>query len=259
MENNKIHNEQTAEDIINNNYAVQQYFDNVPEGIFIEMYLSMDKAKEVLSKTKRTHFTSYGIVHKLAIIGVVPFNDGVAYVFNKELPQSDATDHRIVTAETFERLMDCYVFTSQFISAELLDRLVDEYKRRGGMVYEDYHSFDRIELRKVRKKRRREYRDRIVFESIFKHGFREVGKQKWSNGDVIIREKQMQRSSTKYPAVKHHTKLEVPIYRMMLIGSIFGRYTIGINQLNDNLFGIVCNKENSSKYHFTYFEIEFKK
>lgn len=243
--------------IISNNYAVQSVFDDIPEGFASSKFLSRDEAEDKLKTKKQGYLTSYRIIEHLAIVGIVPFNSGVSYIFNKKLPVCITDDAVTITADMYENLMDCYVFHSEFISKELLDSLIAEYCKRGGVVYSKYHSFEELELRKVRNKRKREYRNKIVFDSVFKHGFREVGKNKWSNGSITIKQKRTQKSVIGYPHQKNHCDLFATQEIKMTLGSIFGKFYSHINQHSDNTFGIVCSTNDSHHYNFAYFEVAF--
>lgn len=243
--------------IINNNYAIQSVFDDIPEGFVTAKFLSKQEAEIELKAKKRGYLTSYRIVNHLAIIGIVPFNKGEAYIFNKKLPPALSDDTVTVTANVYETLMDCYVYHSEYISKKLLDSLISEYYKRGGVIYDTYHSFEELELRKERNIRKREYRNDIVFNSIFKHGFREIGKNKWTNGSVIIKQKRTQKSVIGYPYCYSHCDLETSDNNKVLIGSIFGKYYDHINQHSNNSFGIVCHENNRKSYNFAYFEVAF--
>lgn len=257
MKNTKDFDTMLTNTIINDNYAVQSSFDDVSEGLTSSKHLSKAKANEILKTKKRGCLTSYNVVECLAVVGIVPFNSGLAYVFNKALPTGNIEDPFSITGNTYESLMGCYVYSSQVINKKILDNLTTEYHKRGGVIYEDYHSFENLELRKDRQSRQVEYRNNIVFNSIFKHGFKETGKNKWSDGSVTIKQKDVQRSVMKYTSVKTHTELYVTLDKMMLIGSVFAPFLQGVNQLSKESFGIVCNKISGHKYYFTYFEIEF--
>lgn len=245
-----------ADAIINNNYALQSVFDDIPEGIIGCKYLSINEAKINLRRRKGGYLTSYNIVEHLAIVGIVPFNKGIAYIFNKELPACCTGDAVEITQNTYESLMNCYVFCSGLISLELLDNLISEYKKRGGIVYDTYHSFEKLELRKARSKRKIIYRNEIVFDSIFKHGFREIGKNKWSDGCVIIQQKQIQRSVLGCHSCNSHCYLQTSLKNKMLIGSVFAKYYAHINQHTEHSFGVVCRTKDDRSYNFAYFEVE---
>jgi len=243
--------------IIHNNYAIQSVFDDVSEGYVTSKFLSKHEAESKLKTKKRGYLTKYRIVNHLAIIGIVPFNKGLAYIFNKKLPPALSDDTITVTANVYENLMNCYVYHSDYISKELLDSLVSEYHKRGGVIYNYYHSFEELELRKERNLRKREYRNDIVFNSIFKHGFREIGKNKWTNGSVIIKQKITQKFVIGYPYCYSHCDLETSDNNKVLIGSIFGKYYNHINQHSNNSFGIVCYEKKRKSYNFAYFEVTF--
>ena len=244
-----------AADIINNNYAVQSVFDDVSEGLVSKKHLSEAKAKELKTNKKIGHLTNYRVVNCVAIIGIVPFNKGLAYVFNKHFYDTESLDKISITSGIYEDLMDCYVYGSSRISKKHLETLEKEYYKRGGVVYPDYHSFEELILQKVRKFRNNEFINGIVFDSIFKHGFREVGNKKWSNGEVKIKREQIQCSSISYPSHLKHTELNTSFKNMILIGSIFGKDYTHINQLKENVFGVICSSKNSSRYNFAYFEV----
>lgn len=253
---NKEFDWETQTTIINNNYSIISCFDSVPEG-YISKYLSLDQANKELKTKGKSLYTSYYIANQLAIIAIQTFNDGFAYVFNKDIPNDYQTDSRFIISNTYESLLNCYVFTSHKISHKYLSTLINEYFLRGGIIYEKYHQFDDFYLKLIRKQRQKSFRDEIVFDSIFKHNFREIGKNKWSNGSTIIEQKDIQRSSMSFPSYKQHTELDITLDKKILIGSIFYKYYKHINQLSDNTFGVVCNKDIQT-YHFTYFEITFK-
>ncbi|NQY30341.1 MAG: hypothetical protein HRT69_12820 [Flavobacteriaceae bacterium] len=241
--------------IINNNFAVQSVFDDVSEGLCSEKHLSEKEANKLHKNKKTSYQTNYGVVKCLAIVGIVPFNKHLAYVFNKQLPNSESSDNISITSGEYEELMDCYVYRSSRISENQLEKLEKEYYKRGGVVYPNYRSFEDLILRKVRKYRNNEFINGIVFDSIFKHGFREVGKKKWSNGEITIRRKQIQCSSISYPSHLKHTELNTSFKNMTLIGSIFGKDYTHINQLKEDVFGVICSTKNSSSYNFGYFEV----
>lgn len=252
------YNTEKAANIINNNYTVQRTWDDMPDGFVGGRMLSKKEALVKLNTMTRSRLTYYKVVEHLSIVGIVPFNKGEAYVFNKKPPVYRGMNGEVITCDTYESLMSCYVFHSEIIDPDLLKRLKNEYYERGGYDYPKYHAFEDMELSKVRQQRKREYRNEIVFGSIFKHGFREVGKNKWSYGVITVKQKLYQRSSIHYPYVKSHTELHVGREKMMYIGSIFGAYLTSVNQLSKNVFGIPCGRSTSAPYNFVYFEIDFK-
>ncbi len=252
------YNPELADAIINNNYAVQSVFDNVPEGIVSRKFLSKQEADSLLKVKVRSYLTSHSVVETLAVVGVVPFNSETAYIFNKKLPNCNTDDVTNVVMNTYESLMDCYVFYNGMISKRLLEQLESEYYERGGFNYESYHSFEDMVLNNVRKQRQREFRNQIVYEYFFKHGFVEVGKNKWTCEGVTIKQKEIQRCCIGYPSVKKHSNLDIDKVKMILIGSLFARFLQHISQLSDSSFGVVCNTGGVDKYRFTYFEITFK-
>lgn len=245
--------------IITNNFTVCRNFDDIYDGVSSPMYLTEDQAYDILKQMKGSYLTSYNVAERLAIIGIIPFNDGVAYIFNKDLPVCIGSNYKTIVANTYESLVSCYVFTSKYIESDLLNRLTLEYYKRRGIIYDSYGSFENIEIRETRRYRQLEFRNKIVFDYIFKHGFCEVGANKWSDGVNVIRQKDYQRSVIGYPSVKTHTELNIDRNNMMLIGSIFSPFLQKINPLPENSFGIICDKGDRSSYHFTYFEITFGK
>lgn len=249
-------------DILYNNYSVQESFDSVPSTIR-RGYLSKTKALEICRSKRGKWKTSYRAVEHISILGIVPFNDGFAYVFNQKPPVCYDDSKRITTTgEVFEELMNCYVYTSISIDKTLLESLISEYKERGGKIYESYQSYNTEVLNPIRQERRHEYRTQIV-ETIFKHNFREEKNRKWENESAIIQEIDHGRLSLKYGSFKSHTDLETSLQNRMLIGSIFGEYkhytnlSGCINQLSENEFCIRCNKPNK-RYNFCCFLIKFK-
>ena len=246
-------------DIIYNNYMVQRNFDDMHDGYLNSEYLSKEEAEKLKNqKRKPRYLTGYRVVKRLAIVGVVPFNNKHAYIFNKPLPRSEEDDNVTITSREFEELMNCYVFTSLRISKRLLDNLISVYEKRGGIVFEKYHSFENLAIRPEREKRQKLFRNTIVYDSIFKHGFVEVGKNRWSNGLIKIQESETQRVSVEYPRCNSHMDVKTNLSNRIAMGSIFGRFYKHINQLDSNTFGVVCNTNDSRTYHFTYFEVTFK-
>lgn len=244
--------------IINDNFAVCSYFDNVSEGFVSRKYLSKEIADEILKTKKNTFLYTHRVVEHVSIIGIVPFNSTKAYVFNYLPTTKVNTNDRIeITAKTFEELMNCYVFQHNEISKKELEILEDDYYKRGGKIYDDYRAFENEILKKERKKRKKQFRNELV-ENIIKHGFRETGRNKWSNGQgVIVREKYIKRISHKYKPNKNHADLDIDFYWKLYIGALFSKYLTDVHQLSENVFCIPCNKNNTQRYHFTYFEIEF--
>ncbi len=249
--------EEIANSIICNNYAVVGVFDDMIETLVSEKYLTKKRAEDIFKTKRNRYLTSYRVVKRLAIVGIVSFNEELAYIFNEDFTKSSTDNKTVIASNTYENLMDCCVFHYQYINEKLLKELVEEYYERGGIVYENYQDFEILILKKEANVRRKKYRDDIVFNSIFKHDFREVGKNKWSNGSTVIKQGDIQRSSIKYPYCKSHCELETSLDNRILIGSIFGRYYEHINQISNNTFGIVC--KNNKSYNFTYFEITINK
>ena len=248
-------NIELAREIVKNNYAVISVFDDVAEGLSSKRYLTEKNAKTICSNKKRGYLTSYRVIERVAIIGIVPFNDELAYIFNKPYTIGEETDNITITSHVYDGLIDCYVYRNSRMSKRHLDLLVKEYKSRGGIVFPTYHSYEQLILKEDREERIKEYVNEIVFESIFKHGFREVGKRKWANGSVVIKQHSIQKGSMKYPNNIKHTEMEVCYEDRLLIGSIFGKYYNHINQLGISVFGIICKTDIGRSYEFAYFEI----
>jgi hypothetical protein len=82
-----------------------------------------------------------------------------------------------------------------------------------------------------------------------------VGDKKWSNGEIVIKRKQIECSSLTYPSNLKHTELKTSFENMILIGSIFGKYYTHVNQLKEKVFGVSCSTKNSRRYNFAYFEV----
>lgn len=247
-----------SKSIIKDNYAVVSVFDDISEGVVSKKHLSKNEAEVFKRNQKRGYFKNFMIIESFAIIGIVKFNSGEAYVFNKELPYSEATDKIQITSASYESLMDCYVFCSTRISFKLLEKLKNEYYSRKGFFYPEYHAYENLILKPERNSRNKEFIIEIIFDSIYKHGFREVGKKRWSNGKTTIKQKEIQRFSTSFPSHLQHTELNDSIENKSLIGSIFGKYYTHINQLEENCFGVVCSGPKNERYLFSYFEVTTK-
>lgn len=246
-------------DIIKNNYGVISFFDDVAEGSVSSKFLSKEEATlEAFKKNRNSgHLTLFRVVENVAIIGIIPVNGRLAYIFNKEVKCFNSEDKINITSGVYEDLMNCYVFRSTKISESYLNELKEDYFNRGGFVYSKYRSFEDLVLRPDREFRKEIYINDIIFNSIFKHGFREVRKKRWSNGEICIRQKQIQRLSVNYPSYLNHAEFEIQISKKMFLGSLFGKYYERINQLDENKFGVVCSERKLNKYNFAYFEVEF--
>jgi hypothetical protein len=250
--------EAITDDIINNNYIVQRFFDDHNDGFVGGKYLSKKQAMDLLKTTRAKGHVRYDVVERLAIIGIVPFNNTLAYVFNQKLNDFGSKDKIRITCNDYEGLMDCYVFAGESIDKKSLLALVNEYHNRGGLIYNKYHSFNDEKLCKFRRQRQQKYRDNIVYNSIFKHGFREIKKNTWGDGAVVITTKDCTTINMHYPSHNTHTSLNVCKARMMMIGSIFGPFMTMVNQLSGDTFGITCGRKPSNDYYFTRFEIKFQ-
>ncbi len=250
-------NYDNQKNIINNNFAVQRNFDSVYDGLASPKYLSKNEALNMFRDLKQTYLTSFKVISHLAIIGIVKFNSGEAYVFNRKLHDSDKTgDTTYITCENYEELMNCYVFHSEIVNSKLLNTLKTEYYNRNGSFFEKYHDFEDNILRPERILRKHEFRNEIV-EHIIKHDFREIGKNKWSNGNVVIKHTDFQKSSLKYPHCKGHLDVNLNINYKLYLGSIFSKYAVSFNQLSDKYFCIPCVKNEKQRYCFVPFEVTF--
>jgi len=240
--------------IINNNWTVIRYFDDVPEGFACPKYLSKEDAE--LHLPKNGHLTSYAVFEHVSILGIIPFNEHKAYIFNK-LPTEKCNDAITITAGTYENLMNCYVFQSYEISKKQGDELEIEYYKRGGKLYSDYHDFKNEVLRPEQKRRQKEFRNELI-ESFFKHNFREIGKKKWANNDgVIIKEINVQHSSSRYSYIKNY--LDIDYKYKLYISALFSKYLKDVRQFEENKFCVPCLKNSTQTYKFVCFDVEFNK
>jgi hypothetical protein len=222
------------EDIINNNYSVIRLFDDRNDG-YVKSNLSHKEAidlKNKLQRNNRGYLKRYDIKLDVAIIGIVEFNKDFAYIFNYIPDSSNSTNKVVITCKTYEELMDCYVYASKYIDSDLFDKLNKEYTRRGGEVFK-YHGYEDKILSPERKSRRREFRNNIV-ENIFKHGFKEVGKLKWSNGNITIKQSDISRMSINYESNVHPMDLNISINDRIMINSLFSPVCEYASRLSEN-------------------------
>jgi hypothetical protein len=244
-------------DLINNNYVVAKYFDNISDGFASSKYLSKEDAEKILNTKKQGYLTSFAIVEHTSIIGIITFNNHKAYIFNNFIYEK-CNDAIKVTAEVYEELMNCYVFKSYEISKKTLEKLESEYYQRGGKLYPYYHDFENEVLKPNRKKRQQEFRNEIICH-LFKHNFREVGKNKWSNEEgVIIKEISTTHISSKYNFVKNYLDMDIDFKYKFYISALFSKYLKQVNQFDENKFCIPCIKNKIQKYNFVCFDLEFK-
>lgn len=250
-------NYDNQKNIINNNYAVQRNFDSIYDGLASPKYLSKDEALNTIQNLKKTYLTSFKVISHLAIIGIVKFNSGEAYIFNRKLNDNEKTGDTIyITCDDYEELMKCYVFHSEYINSNILDSLKKEYFNRGGSFFEEYHSFEDVMLHPERELRKKAFRNEIIYH-IIKHGFREVGKNKWSNGNIIIRQINVQKINGNYHHCKSHLDLDLHLKYKIYLGSIFSKYAVSFNQLSEKYFCVPCQKNIEQRYCFIPFEILF--
>jgi hypothetical protein len=239
------------QNIINNNYAVMKTFDDHFDGL-LKGYLSKDEATTINQNHKPSRYlNSSKIIEKVAIIGIVNMNGGFAYIFNKAHNSAD-TD-KVITCGKYEDLMNCYVYSSISVNEKYTDSLVEEYHERGGKIY-DYHEYKDLFLRPEQKKRCRNYRNSII-DQVLKHGFREVGKLKWSNGDIIIRQIDHTTSRIKYEYNKQPLDLNYQLDRKILLNSLFSKTCEYVNRLDEHKFCV--RNTGKSSYLFSAFTIEF--
>ena len=130
-------------------------------------------------------------------------------------------DERIlvrVTANDIKSLSNCYVYYGLYAIGSEVSEMRKQYN---GRVYE-YYEFENEVIRPIRKSDEDEYRISIT-DKIFKAGFREVGKRKYSHLDGGI----LKFIYTNYFFIdskecKSILELEIPQYNKDILLSIFG-------------------------------------
>lgn len=240
--------------MIKNNYCVVKYFDNHEDGLASKKFLTKDEAERIKKSFKEQPYISFGVVEHLSIVGIIPFNHRFAYIFNKKLPVHEGDDCITITSETYEELMNCYVFTSYKISKSLLQNLINEYHERGGVTYSKYHDFENNVLKEDRKNRQLLFKGEIV-KSFESHGLKQESENTWIGLGIVVTRTQSNRRNAKYDTAKNHLGLDIDLGRKILLGSIFGLFVQEISQLSNSDFTVVCNKKES--YHFNCFNVSF--
>lgn len=248
------------ENIRNRVFAVERYFDNVFDGYYSPKYLTKEEAVKQLKEANqiRSRYYSYSVKKHLAILGIVKFNEGKAYVFNINPNISyDQKDLIKITGGNFEELMNCYVYRGLMFPKNKLKKLEEDYYNNGGVFFEKYHDYEKKVLNKIREHRQKEFRNTIV-EDIFKHNFREIKKNTWSNkSGVIIKQTKFQRLSVNHSSFENIMDIDCKNHNeKVLINSIFSKHVKNINQIGEKNFCIPCNTNDRRDYHFTCFEIK---
>ncbi|AGO49598.1 hypothetical protein Phi4:1_gp185 [Cellulophaga phage phi4:1] len=238
-----------------NNYRVVRYFDDNFDGFVGEKHLSKSDAEELANKYRKgsKYLTTFSVKEQVAILGIQKFNDGKAYIFNR-IPEKAENGNVCITAESYESLMDCFVFCSYQMHEKKLENLEKEYYARGGIFYDTYQGYKEEVLNPEKDKRRNEFRVELI-EKLLKHNFREVGKQKYYNEELGITVQQVDtnRVSLSHPHCKKHEDIEnIGFFNRMFLGSMFSEYTDDYRQLTPNLFNIPCQKDNKGYTHLVF-------